>query len=188
MTALNPLEIFRKHTGRGKTTRWGPGGVIEVSASTPGDDPQIPYSPEQNIGRRKYLQDLAELRELRETGGPAAEESRAFQRSAAAKQIAMARGLNQGGRGLRMGTEAAGQSYVESEASVAMIVEAAKQGYTEQEANAAGLLAADDVLFDRVLEQAVAEYRRAMREADPGSSILGTLGQATAMATKLGFA
>ena len=148
-----------------------------------------PYRLGQNIGRGQYMQDLAELRRLKETGGPAVEEARALQRSAASKQIAMARGLNQGGRGLRMGTEAAGQSYVESEAPVAMIREAATQGYTEQEATAAGLLVMDDVKLQQTMNSLLENYRQTIEAQKQKESAAkwGALGTAAATAAQMAF-
>tara|TARA_Y100000310_G_scaffold24525_1_gene23565 strand:+ start:120 stop:1523 length:1404 start_codon:yes stop_codon:yes gene_type:complete len=112
--------------------------------------------------RQKVEQDLLELRGLKETGGPAAAEARKIQKGQAAAQTALARGLGRsGGAGLRRGTEAAAESYVQSKQAVALATEAAKQGYTKQEAAMAGLLAMSDAEFRQKIDQVITEKARA---------------------------
>ena len=118
---------------------------------------------DRNVGRTKALEDIAELQRLKESGGRAAQESRELQKSQAAGQVALARGAGGVGSGLRLGAEAAGKSFVESEAPVAMTKEAAKLGYTKQEAAAVGLMALSDTEFRQSIRKLISDI--AMGEA-----------------------
>ena len=126
-------------------------------------------TPEQyqarNVGRGQVLEDLQTLEGLQQTGGPAVQEARALQQEQAKGQTALQRGMDTGGRGERMGTEAAAKSYVESQAPVAMMKEAATQGYAREEVGAAGLLAMSDTQFRQAIKGFLGEEnRRQMRK------------------------
>ena len=149
-------------------------------------DTQEAYQ-ERNVGRQQFVSDLAELERLRRTGGPAVQEARALQREASRGQLALGRSMDAGGRGARIGTEAAGKSYVESEAPVAITAELAKQGYTREIATASGLLAMDDSSFWQAILKGQGQKRRtdeAAREQRMAGSV-GTAGTIVAgLATK----
>ena len=126
-------------------------------------------TPEQyqarNVGRGQVMEDLETLQGLQQTGGPAVEEARALQQEQAKGQIALQRGMDTGGRGERMGQEAAAKSEVESQAPIAMIKEAATQGYAREEVGAAGLLAMSDTQFKQAIKGFLGEEkRRQMRQ------------------------
>ena len=138
--------------------------------------------------RQKVEQDLLELQRLKETGGPAAAEARKIQKGQAAAQTALARGLGRsGGAGLRRGTEAAAESYVQSKQAVALATEAAKQGYTKLEAAMAGLLAMSDAEFRQKIDQVIAEKPRVdikeLQQEEAAS--MGAVAQGTSILTDL---
>ena len=129
----------------------------------------------QNVGRGQVLEDLETLRGLQQTGGPAVQEARALQQEQAKGQIALQRGMDTGGRGERMGTEAAAKSYVESQAPVAMIKEAATQGYAREEVGAAGLLAMSDTQFEQAIKGFLGQESDVKKQAGQGkmASVIG---------------
>ena len=144
----------------------------------------------RSVGRQQVLADLEELEGLRKTGGPAVQEARELQRSAAKGQIALQRGMDTGGRGERIGTEAAAKSYVESEAPVAITKELATQGYGREIATGAGLLAMDDSSFWQAVLGATGKQRRTQEigQQQREAAAVGTMGQVVAMGASGGAA
>ena len=158
-----------------------PGTVNPASQPRPRDregyDAEDPY-------RMQIRDDLGELGRMARHGGPATQGVRDLQRDQAAAQIALSRGGG-GGAALRRGTEAAGESYVQSQAPAELAIEAEKQGYTRQESAAAGMLAMNDAEFSQKLEQLVGDVRRGevgamQKEGAALGSTLGSLLGATA--------
>jgi len=134
--------------------------------------------------RRQIQDDLGELGQMAKHGGPATQGVRDIQRDQAAAQVALSRGGG-GGAALRRGTEAAGESYVQSQAPTELAIEAEKQGYTRQESAAAGMLAMNDAEFSRKLEQLIGDAKRGdvgamQKEGASLGSTLATLLGATA--------
>ena len=123
------------------------------------------YYQDRNVGRRQVLQDIKELQRLQRTGGAATREARALQQEQAKGQIALQRGMDTGGRGERMGTEAAAESYVQAMAPVAMIKEAETAGYTKQEAAAAAMLVMDDKKFQDEIDKLGGDIARGEAQA-----------------------
>jgi len=111
------------------------------------------YYQDRDVGRMQVLEDIKELQRLQRTGGAATREAKELQRVAAKGQRGLHRGLGMGGRGERMGTEAAGESYVQAMGPVAMIKEAEVAGYSKQESAAAALLVMDDKKFEDALDK-----------------------------------
>jgi len=129
-----------------------------------GDDsgPQIGSRADyqaQDPYRRQVQADIGELGRLAQQGGPATQGVRDLQRDQAAAQIALSRGGG-GGAAMRRGTEAAGESFVQSIAATELAIEAEKQGYTRQESAAAGMLAMNDNEFAHKLEQWAGDIKR----------------------------
>ena len=187
--------LTEKLTEQSKRAQSGGSGVqgsgVQGSGAVPIGETEYARSltPEQyrdrNVGRGQVLEDLETLEELKRTGGPAAAEARALQREQARGQISIGRSMDAGGRGQRMGTEAAAQSYVESQAPVAMIKEAATQGYTREEVGAAGLLAMNDTQFSQAVTAFMAQESDIKKAEEQGKTAATLSGAASGAA--MGF-
>ena len=140
------------------------------------------YYQDRNVGRRQILEDIKELQRLQRTGGAATREAKELQRVAAKGQRGLHRGLGLGGRGERMGAEAAGDSYVQAMGPVAMVKEAETAGYSKQEAAAAGLLVMEDKKFQDALAKTRGDIARGEAEATQAgrAGFLSKAGQAAA--------
>lgn len=122
------------------------------------------YYRDQSAFRGDIEDDIKLAGHYSRVGGPASREARRLQRSQAAGQVALGRS-QAGGAGLRQGTEAADESYVQSIAPLAIAQEAEKQGYTREESAAAGLLAMSDAQFEQQLQQMAAQRARGVVQA-----------------------
>ena len=180
-----PQEQIARLEAKAKARAAAPSGAPSPQGSQGEFDRYL--TPEQyqaqNVGRGQVLEDLETLRGLQQTGGPAVQEARALQQEQAKGQIALQRGMDTGGRGERMGTEAAAKSYVESQAPVAMIKEAATQGYAREEVGAAGLLAMNDTQFEQAIMGFLSEEGRVKAQAEQGKSAAVLSGAASGAAT-----
>jgi len=168
------VDLFEKGSDvAGKASDWLVGGDSEPKIGGRAEyQAQDPY-------RKQIQTDIGELGRLAQQGGPATQGVRDLQRDQAAAQIALSRGGG-GGAAMRRGTEAAGESFVQSIAATELAIEAEKQGYTRQESAAAGMLAMNDNEFAQRLDQLAGDIKRGtvmarQQEAAQAGQTIGTL-------------
>ena len=141
------------------------------------DDPDAYL--DRNIGRQQFISDLDEMERLRKTGGPAAAQAKAIQEEQAKGQVAIGR-FKGGGEGMRGGTQAASESYVQSILPVHITKQLASEGFSKEIAVGAGMLAMDDMKFREAIlgkQKELEDYREgvdAQKEAEM-YKMIGTL-------------
>ena len=119
-----PWEDADQTAIKGTEERAAQDRAIDVNLRPPGEYMnRDPY-------RQNLVEDIGEAGRMARVGGPATRAAKDIQREQAAGQVALARGSggSGGGVGMRMGSEAGGESYVQSMAPAAIPAEAEKQG------------------------------------------------------------
>ena len=146
------------------------------------------YRRDLGQGRNLVLKDIEELDRLRRDGGPALSAARDLQRQAAAGQQSIARGMDRGGRGGRMGSMAAKDAEVGAAPAVALVKEAETQGYTRAQGAALALVALGDQEFDVAISRVMAAVKQGKEAEASGkkSSTLSGMGTGGAIGATLG--
>lgn len=174
-----PWEDADQTAIKGTEERAAQDRAIDVNLRPPGEYMnRDPY-------RQNLVEDIGEAGRMARVGGPATRAAKDIQREQAAGQVALARGSggSGGGAGMRMGSEAGGESYVQSMAPAAITAEAEKQGYTREEAGAAGMLAMDDNQFRQQIDQMMAQKKRGAVQEEQGrtAGAVGTIASVIGM-------